>query len=131
MRYLSREGGFTFVELLAVVLLLGVLVLVALPNYFGAEQDARREVDKANVRAINTALALYRFRNNGSCPATAALFTAFLANTAYFPDGTPVDPHDADGTLDGDDYAATYDTATCRVLVTSGGVDHAAGTGHD
>ena len=60
MRYLSNDGGFTFVELLAVVLLMGVLVLIALPNYFGAEGEAKKAVDQANVRSINAALICIR-----------------------------------------------------------------------
>lgn len=91
----SGESGFTFVEVLAVILILGVLIAVALPNYFGAEADARQSVRKANVRAINSALALYQYRNSGACPSAAEFDTAtFLGNTAYFPDGKPEDPVD-------------------------------------
>ncbi|MDQ7840636.1 MAG: prepilin-type N-terminal cleavage/methylation domain-containing protein [bacterium] len=122
----SGEGGFTFVEVLAVILILGVLIAIALPNYFGAEADARRSVDMANVRAINSALALYQYRNSGACPTAGADFLAFLANTAYFPDGTPIDPRTGTNTP----YSATYSATLCRVQMTNGTVNHDTGAGH-
>ena len=121
----GTEAGYTFVEVLAVVLILGVLVAVALPNYFGAEQDARRTADMANVRALNSALALYQYRNNG-CPVDATAFTAFLANTTYFPDGTPTDPRNGASAS----YVSTYSAALCRVQMSAGGVSHDTGAGH-
>ena len=122
---LSNERGFTFVEVLAVILILGVLVAVALPNYFGAENDARRSVDMSNVRSINSALALYRYRNT-TCPTAGAAFLAFLADTNYFPDGSPIDPRNGTTTP----YSTTYSAALCRVQMSAGGVDHDTGAGH-
>lgn len=131
MRFLRNERAFSFVELLVVVLLLGVLILIAVPNYFGAETEAKKKVDQANVRAINSALVLYKFQNNGSCPAAGAGFSTFMTNTSYFPDGVPVDPHDGDGTLDADDYETTYSATVCRVQMSSGTLNHTTGGGHD
>src|SRR3989304_3537819 len=131
MRFLRSERGFSFIELLVVVLLLGILILIAAPNYFGAEADAKKKVDQANVKAINSALALYKFQNNSTCPTAGANFTAFLANTTYFPEGVPGAPHDADGTVDADDYEATYDASICRVKMSSGTLNHTTGAGHD
>jgi type II secretory pathway pseudopilin PulG len=98
-------------EVLAVVLLLGILALVALPNYFGTQADAQNAVRASNVAAINTALALYQYRN-GVCPPAGpdASMAAFLADTAYFPDGSPVDPF----TKDNSTFITNYTAANCR-----------------
>ncbi|HEV8339769.1 MAG TPA: prepilin-type N-terminal cleavage/methylation domain-containing protein [bacterium] len=124
------EGGFTFVELLAVVLVLGVLVLAALPNYFGAEVGARRDVDRSNVNAINAALALFRVRNGGACPGADG-FEAFLLDPGYFADGAPLDPWTNPHTYK--PYLDTYSPALCRVQMSVGApppVDHETGLGH-
>jgi len=112
MRSVSDDSGFTFIEVLAVVLLLGILALVALPNYFGTQTDAQTAVRSSNVAAINTAVALYQYRNNGACPGQAGqqTFTAFLSNTTYFPDGVPVDPF----TKDDSTFITNYSATTCR-----------------
>lgn len=129
-RILAGDEGFTFVELLAVVLLLGLLVLAAMPNFFGAEADTKSKVDQANVRAVNAALALYKFKNNGSCPAdsTALGGATFFGSTTYFPDGAPKDPYLNPPT--GVPYQNTYDAVLCRVKMSSGTVDHTTGGGH-
>jgi prepilin-type N-terminal cleavage/methylation domain-containing protein len=109
---LAGQQGFTFVEVLAVILVLGALVAIALPNYFGAEADARTAVRTANVRSINSALALFQYRTR-SCPANAAAFTAFLNNTAYFPDGRPTDPVGGGITF----FVTNYNASRCRVVI--------------
>jgi len=111
MRRVSEESGFTFLEVLAVVLLLGILALVALPNYFGTQSDAQTAVRSSNVAAINTALALYQYRN-GVCPPSGpdGSIGAFLADTTYFPDGSPVDPF----TKDNSTFVNNYNATLCR-----------------
>ncbi len=114
MRQITSERGLTLIELLVVLVILGILALIALPNYFGNIGTAQANVRAANVASINTALALYAYRNNGRCPPNGPdnSMTAFLQDSAYFPDGVPLDPTVNPPT--DTSYINNYNAPNCR-----------------
>ncbi len=57
---LKKQGGFTMVELLIVVAIIGILAAVSIPMFNSALEKARHGVDQANARdAISLAYAEY------------------------------------------------------------------------
>jgi type IV pilus assembly protein PilA len=62
----SSESGFTLVELLVVMLILGILAAIAIPSFFNQRDKARDADAKALVRTAETATETYATDNNGS-----------------------------------------------------------------
>lgn len=56
----NKKGGFTLIELIVVIGILAVLALVLIPNFLSYINEANVSVDKANLRVLNTATALYK-----------------------------------------------------------------------
>lgn len=55
----KSESGFTLVELIVVIAILGILAVIAIPRVVGAIENARYTAAQANVRTLNGAVALY------------------------------------------------------------------------
>lgn len=64
MNLLSRKEGFTLIEIMIVVALLGILAAIAIPTYLGIQKRAARSEAKANLQAISVALEGYMAENN-------------------------------------------------------------------
>jgi len=102
---MHRKKGFTLVELLVVVLILGALAAIAVPRIIGGATNATINACKTNVDLINSQIELY-YANEGDWPDSLSDLTSTDPNESYFPDGVPECPF-------GNDY--TYSSTTHRV----------------
>jgi general secretion pathway protein G len=62
-----KHRGFTLIELMVVVLILGVLAAVIVPNVIGSADTAKAGAAKQDVASLMQALKLYRL-DNGRYP---------------------------------------------------------------
>ncbi len=60
---LRREEGFTLIEIMVVVVILGILAALVAPNVISRIDDAQVSRAKGDIRAIESALQLYRLDN--------------------------------------------------------------------
>ncbi|PKR76942.1 pilus assembly protein [Halalkalibacillus sediminis] len=69
-RLFKNQKGVTLVELLAVIIILGIIALIAVPAIASVIDDSR--VDSINASAINyiNAAELYKVTNDGSLPSS-------------------------------------------------------------
>jgi len=63
-----QRKGFTLVEMMIVVAILGILGAVALPVYQGHASEAKVSAAKSNLHAMRAQIELYKMQHNGSLP---------------------------------------------------------------
>ena len=103
------EKGFTLIELMVVVLIIGILVAVAIPMFGSTAARTKDTTCIVNLRAIGGALEQYKAEYNTSSATLDQIINA------YFLKNPPTDPHAGGG-------IATINPVTSVVSV---------GTGHN
>jgi len=84
-----KRRGFTLLELLIVVVILGIIAAVIVPRFTVSAADAKKNACAQNVANINTQVERWYFEK-GSWP--AADLSDIAADTTYFPDGITTCP---------------------------------------
>ena len=64
-----RQKGFTLLEILVVVMILGLLISLAAPRILGRTDEARVTKAMADIKAVETALGMYKL-DSGIYPTT-------------------------------------------------------------
>ena len=59
----TRQAGFTLIEIMVVVVIIGLLAAIIAPNVIGRIDDAQISKVKQDIRSIESALKLYRLDN--------------------------------------------------------------------
>ena len=68
LKWNRNKKGFTLVELVIVIAILGILALYALPKYQGIVEQARSSEAKAQLGSFRSALGIYYAKNHGVYP---------------------------------------------------------------
>lgn len=82
--YLHRARGFTLIEIMVVVVIMGVLAALVVPRLMGRTDDARILAAKQDIATLMQALKLYRL-DNQRFPTTEQGLQALIVKPAAAP----------------------------------------------
>jgi general secretion pathway protein G len=80
----SKSAGFTLIEIMVVIVILGILASLIVPRIMSRPEEAKIVKAKQDVRAIESALELYKL-DNGDYPTTDQGLSALVRKPSTNP----------------------------------------------
>ena len=117
------RSGFTLVEILIVVVILGILAAVVIPQFTSASVDAKLSALKSNLQSVRSQIELYKLQHDYVLPTVLNFETAMTTSDGtYGPylQSVPENPFSGDNSVDGTgDW--TYNASTGAFTANDGG----------
>ena len=141
MKTKKRNQGFTLVEILIVVVILGILAAIVIPQFSQASTEARESSLASNLQSIRSQIELYKIQHNDNPPSFANFVAQMTGKTdqdgtvnangafgPYLQNKVPNNPFTGTNTLDqsgtaGDDGGAwEYDESNGEFYADDSGI---------
>ena len=84
---MNRKSGFTLVEIMIVVAIIGLLAAIAIPSFLNARTKSQQNACINNLRQIDGAIYQYKLDHNNTPPGTvgADLVPTYISRTPRCP----------------------------------------------
>ena len=132
---LMRSAGFTLIEILVVIVILGILGSVVVPQLLSRPDTARVQAAQTDIRTISAALDVYRL-DNFNYPSSEQGLEALVAKPAGFPEPKNWNPDGYVKKLPTDPWGSPYiyerfDSQVNLYSLGADGAEGGAGTAAD
>lgn len=111
---LKKQGGFTLLELLIVIVIIGILALLIIPNITSAPKKARDTKRKTDITTVRKGLEEYFVNNNVYPDSTGNGLADLTVGSAPIIKTLPVDPKNGSPAQ----YTYTYISANANSTYT-------------
>lgn len=96
MKNKKQKRGFTLIEMMVVIIILGILAAFVIPNITGKSDEAKSKMVCVQMKSISESLKMFKL-DNGSYPTTEEGLAALLAN----PDSEKYKNYSSNGYFEG------------------------------
>ncbi|KKX58335.1 type II secretion system major pseudopilin GspG [Pseudomonas putida] len=122
LRHRASQHGFTLIEIMVVVVIIGILGAIVVPQFMSRPDQAKVTVAKVDLQAIGTALEMYRL-DNFHYPSTQQGLEALSKRPSGLPAARSWNPQGYLKSLPVDPWGTPYQYLNPGVKSADGGYD--------